>query len=636
MAASKGERRGTAKNTANWDLPLSAEQEARAQRLHKDALIVDGTALAYTLESPYTERLLAAGVNAAMVTVFVGVERGRGDHGALALRAIDRTLRLISQPGSNLQLVLNVEDIETARAAGKFGIILAFQNATPLGDDASLVRTFWSMGVRCIQLTYNLRNLFADGCIEESPGGVSLAGREVLAAMQETGILVDLSHVADPSVDEAIVLARKPVAFTHCNARALCRSPRNKTDEQIVTLTRNGGVIGLNAFPAFVRDDGERPWLSDLLDHAEHLVRIAGSGSVGLGLDFIEAWGDEEKKNLRAHPQAFGTRYDFPVGLEGVPRCRTSPLGWWPGDSTMRRSTAFSARTTSSSSAHLAASQPLTKEDATMPELSIDGVKLHYDIAGAAVRHLVLVHAYPTNRTMWAPQIEALARVRTVVAYDVRGFGLSDAPDRPDAYSQERSIADLLALVDALGQTQIDLCGLSMGGNIALNFTLAHPARVSALVVSGTGAGSDDAATFARTTNAWADAAEQVGIDAFADVILANPIFTEYTDRGARERAHLRRLITSNTVAGVAHTARQVLAKRPTINSLAPRLQQLAVPALIVTGEKDVACTRPAEVMKAALPNSRVAVIPDTGHFNNLEQPESLNRLLLDFLARSQ
>ena len=136
--------------------------------------------------------------------------------------------------------------------------------------------------------------------------------------MQETGIVVDLSHVSDPSVDEAIVIAQKPLAFTHCNARALCRNPRNKTDAQIRTLTAKGGVIGLNAFPAFVRDDGERPWLSDLLDHADHIWRLAGPRALGLGLDFIEAWTDVEKQNLRAHAHAFGTRYDFPVGLEGV------------------------------------------------------------------------------------------------------------------------------------------------------------------------------------------------------------------------------------------------------------------------------------------------------------------------------
>lgn len=318
MSTRESRLRGTAKNAGNTEPALSAEQEARAVRLHRDATIIDGTALDYTLESPYTDALLEAGVAAAIVTVFIGVERGKGDHTTLALRGIDRAVRQAQRPDGNIQLVLDVDDIAKARAAGKLGVILAFQNATPLGDDASLVQSFWSMGVRCIQLTYNLRNLFADGCIETSPGGVSFAGREVLAAMQQTGILVDLSHVADPSVDETIAIAEKPVAFTHCNARALCNNVRNKTNDQILRLTTKGGVIGLNAFPAFVRDDGKRPWLSDLLDHADHISGLAGTNALGLGLDFIEAWTDVEKKNLRAHPTAFGTQYEFPVGLAGV------------------------------------------------------------------------------------------------------------------------------------------------------------------------------------------------------------------------------------------------------------------------------------------------------------------------------
>ncbi len=270
-----------------------------------------------------------------------------------------------------------------------------------------------------------------------------------------------------------------------------------------------------------------------------------------------------------------------------------------------------------------------------MPNLNVDGVNLHYDVSGSGAGHLILAHAYPTNRNLWAPQVEALAEGRTVVAYDIRGFGLSDAPDTPDAYSPARSVADLLALVDHLGISRVAICGLSMGGNIALNFALTHPERVSALIVSGTGAGSDDASQFAATTNAWADAAESGGMEAFANVILAHPIFAEYGDRGLTEAALLRKMILSNTVAGVAHTARCVLAKRKTINALAPRLRRLSVRTLIVIGEKDAACVRPAQVMMDAIPGARFAAIPGTGHFNNLEAPTVLNSLVQSFLAEA-
>lgn len=270
-----------------------------------------------------------------------------------------------------------------------------------------------------------------------------------------------------------------------------------------------------------------------------------------------------------------------------------------------------------------------------MPKVNVDGVLIHYVVSGSAAKTLVLAHAYPTNHRLWEPQIEALSRNRTVVAYDVRGFGLSDAPAAPHAYSPDQSVADLRVLVEHLGASQIELCGLSMGGNIALNFALAYPQRVSSLIVSGTGAGSDDMSVFAKTTNAWADAAEHGGMEAFADLIAANPIFAEYSDRGPAQKAQLRALILANTAPGVAHTAREVLAKRKSINALAPRLRELPVRTLVVIGEKDVACIAPANVMTSTIPDSRLAIIPATGHFNNLEDPATLNELILGFLNAS-
>jgi pimeloyl-ACP methyl ester carboxylesterase len=267
-----------------------------------------------------------------------------------------------------------------------------------------------------------------------------------------------------------------------------------------------------------------------------------------------------------------------------------------------------------------------------MAAFSADGVTIHYDVSGTAARHLILVHAYPVHSAVWSPQVAALSNDRTVVTYDVRGFGLSAAPDDPAQYSQDRSVADLLALVDHLGLQQAESCGLSMGGNIALNFALRHPDRVSSLVVSGTGSGSDDQKPFIERTNSWAETAERRGMEAFADLVMLDRVFSEYADRGARERAHLRTLILANTVSGVAHTAREVIAKRPTIPQLEPRLKKLPVRTLIVAGALDLAVALASEVMAKAIPSVRLEIVPDTGHFNNLEVPDAVNRLLQDFL----
>ncbi len=267
-----------------------------------------------------------------------------------------------------------------------------------------------------------------------------------------------------------------------------------------------------------------------------------------------------------------------------------------------------------------------------MSEFSIGNVQIHYDISPGPARHIVLVHAYPTTSKMWEPQVGPLSARRTVVNYDVRGFGRSSAPDDATAYSQDRSVEDLLALLDHLKLGKADICGLSMGGNIALNFALKYPGRVASLVVSGTGSGSGDPALFVEKTNNWAAIAERDGMQAYADHIMSDGVFSGYANRGPKEREHLRSLILSNKVPGVAHTARQVLAKRPPIPDLIPRMRNLNVRTFLIAGELDEAVAYSTKVMADAIPNARVEIIAGAGHFNNLEFPDLVSRLLCDFI----
>ncbi|MBN8956917.1 MAG: alpha/beta fold hydrolase [Rhizobiales bacterium] len=267
-----------------------------------------------------------------------------------------------------------------------------------------------------------------------------------------------------------------------------------------------------------------------------------------------------------------------------------------------------------------------------MPEFFADGVSIHYEKSGLGPKHIVLVHAYPTHSRMWDPQQAALGAGRVVVTYDVRGMGRSGVPSQPAAYSQDRSVADLLSLLDHLGVQRADICGLSMGGNIALNFALAHPDRVDSLVISGTGSGSDDRATFIERTIGWAETAERYGIETFADKVLENDVFSEYANRGARERAHMRGLIVENSAKGVALTARYVIAARPPIPALEARMNKLDLPTLVIAGASDGAVSFPTQIMARAIPRAQLKIIPRTGHFNNIEEPDAVNNLLRTFL----
>jgi pimeloyl-ACP methyl ester carboxylesterase len=172
-----------------------------------------------------------------------------------------------------------------------------------------------------------------------------------------------------------------------------------------------------------------------------------------------------------------------------------------------------------------------------------------------------------------------------------------------------------------------------MGGNVALHFALAHPERVSALILADVGAGSDEGEAFGARVEALAAALERDGIGAFVAAGLANPLFARFTGRGPGAERLLRACLSANPARGLAHTARGVLARRPGIYALEPRLRELAVPTLLVVGEHDEPCRKPHRFMAETVPGAREVVLPDAGHLSNLEAPEAFDRAVEAFLA---
>jgi pimeloyl-ACP methyl ester carboxylesterase len=266
-----------------------------------------------------------------------------------------------------------------------------------------------------------------------------------------------------------------------------------------------------------------------------------------------------------------------------------------------------------------------------MPRVTVNGVSLYYEVTGHGPP-LVLVHGFGCGLRMWDPQLKALARSWRVVTYDVRGHGISEAPADPGAYSQPISVADLRAMLDSLRIRRAAVGGLSMGGNIALNFALAHPARVTALVIADTGAGSDDAAGWAATVHALAGAVERDGPEAFADAAMANPLFARYVARGPAAERFIRSCLMTHRARGLALTGREVLVKRPSIYSLAPKLRALSIPTLLIVGEHDEPCVKVHRFMADTIPGARHVVIPGVGHLTNLEAPDVFNRAVGRFL----
>jgi pimeloyl-ACP methyl ester carboxylesterase len=267
-----------------------------------------------------------------------------------------------------------------------------------------------------------------------------------------------------------------------------------------------------------------------------------------------------------------------------------------------------------------------------MPLARVNGVSLYYEVTGRG-SPLVLVHGFACGIRTWDPQVRALARSHRIIAYDVRGHGLSEAPRDPGAYSQATSVADLHALLKSLRIRRAAVGGLSMGGNIALNFALAHPSMAAALIVADTGAGSDGAAGWVADVHAFADVLDHDGIEAFADMAATNPLFARYISQGPEAERFIRSCLMTHRAHGLANTAREVLAKRPSLYALETRLRSLEVPTLLVVGARDTACLRVHRFMAKTIPGATQVVLPGIGHLTNLEAPGAFNAVLRRFLA---
>jgi membrane dipeptidase len=180
-------------------------------------------------------------------------------------------------------LVGRASDLDRAKAQGKVGVIMGVQNSehfrTP--DD---VKRFYQLGQRSSQLTYNTQNLIGSGGTERVDGGVSDFGMSIIKAMNDVGMLVDVSHCGDRTTLDAIEISPKPIAITHSNCRALNDHPRLKTDEAIVKLAAKGGVMGITGVRNFVRNQDPTN-VEHIVDHIDHVVKLVGIDHVGIGTD---------------------------------------------------------------------------------------------------------------------------------------------------------------------------------------------------------------------------------------------------------------------------------------------------------------------------------------------------------------
>jgi len=270
------------------------------------------------------ERLRAGRVGGQLWSVYITGTLTGDEAIRTTIEQIDTARRIIDAYPDYLELASNADDLVRIHRRGRIGSMLGVEGGRQIGGSLAALRTFYDSGVRYMTLTHNQTTEWADSATDEPRhGGLGPFGVEVVKEMNRLGMLVDLSHVSAEAMTDAIAASRAPVIFSHSDVSALNPHPRNVPDEVLRLLPANGGIVMITFVPAFLKADvwawsrersaeearlkslypfskarveaGLKSWeaanpspkahVSDVADHIEHVVRLAGHDHVGIGGD---------------------------------------------------------------------------------------------------------------------------------------------------------------------------------------------------------------------------------------------------------------------------------------------------------------------------------------------------------------
>ena len=201
-----------------------------------------------------------------------------------AIRKIANAHAIVSACEDRMTLIRSTADIDRAQDENRYGVLIDFQNTLPFGDDLDRIQTFHGLGLRMVQLTYNLNNLVGDGCTDATKGGLSLYGREMVRRLNDLNILVDVSHCSEQVGRDAMDVSASPVIVSHSSSGAVAAHDRGKSDAFARAIAEEGGYFGVVTIPGFIRETPGGS-LDDLVKQVEHLVNVCGIDHVGLGTD---------------------------------------------------------------------------------------------------------------------------------------------------------------------------------------------------------------------------------------------------------------------------------------------------------------------------------------------------------------
>jgi membrane dipeptidase len=323
--------------------PVVLTDEARA--IHRDALVIDGhndlpdqfrekqdlsfrtIDISRPVKGLHTDipRLREGGLGAQFWAAYVPVNtRKSGTSVRLCLEQIDVIHRMVRRYPDTFELARSTDDIVRIRKAGKIASLIGIEGGHAIDDSLGVLRMYYDLGVRYMTLTHSESLDWADSATDKpKANGLSPFGEEVVHEMNRLGMLVDLSHVSADTMRHALKVTRAPIIFSHSSAYALAEHPRNVPDDVLKLTARNNGVVMVNFYSGFVVPEAARmrarmfetlremrakypdekefraalaQWrkdhpiprgsIHDVVDHIEHVIKVAGIDHVGLGSDF--------------------------------------------------------------------------------------------------------------------------------------------------------------------------------------------------------------------------------------------------------------------------------------------------------------------------------------------------------------
>jgi len=320
-----------------WQRALQIQRRAIVIDTHNDIttpMTNDDFDLSGTPPAPYRtniERMKKGGLTAEFFSLYV--RPWYVEHGGSARRTldmIDSVYRAVERHPNDLMIATSAADIRRAKRSGKIAALMGIEGGHAIEDSLPTLREFYRLGVRYMTLTWNNTNNWADS--NRGPkkhNGLSDFGKEVVREMNRLGMLVDISHVSDDTMNDALDVSTAPIIASHSSARALSNVPRNIPDDILKRIAKNGGVVQVNFYSMFVDEKTVRPQveerdkrlkaqqdainekykndpergaeegdkleaanplpplpISKLIDHIDHIVKVAGIDHVGIGADF--------------------------------------------------------------------------------------------------------------------------------------------------------------------------------------------------------------------------------------------------------------------------------------------------------------------------------------------------------------